>query len=449
MIIRLSASSEEEELIPLLEDLTESANHIWTVAAHNTDLTVVTALLCKEVGKGAVLQKRHAKDTSDTTYLTIVRKTKESWLKGKARKHKVSTSRVGTVSDVGFFRMEGEDIALPLLSLEVFENEEPLLTALSVPEELKVSGTSSPEQFMEPKSYNAELLKLLSDEACVEAFRRNPTVGKMVIETADADEVADLDPRRGAQAAFASAVRKVVGFGVSPKIASALVVLPEKPDSGDYYRFSEFCEGLSAASAALQLPVTTANVSFNEKSLRPRFTLAVLGRLESDTSRIEQGFRNPGDFIMMLGSHRGELGCSVYGRLKLGENIGPVPMVDLPMERQIREIILVGNKIGLLNSVVHISAGGLAVTLAHAVISGEEGVGARIHLSSKIRNDQLLFGETRGLTIIAISEESIIEIQRLCMNSGVPCTAIGRVTSDGRYSFNDLINLQREKLVEL
>ena len=88
------------------------------------------------------------------------------------------------------------------------------------------------------------------------------------------------------------------------------------------------------------------------------------------------------------------------------------------------------------------------MTLAHAVISGDEGVGARIHLSSKIRNDQLLFGETRGLTIISVSEESIIEIQRLCMNSGVPCTAIGRVTSDGRYSFNDLINLQREKLVE-
>ena len=289
---------------------------------------------------------------------------------------------------------------------------------------------------------------MLSHEACAEAFRRNSTAGELVIETADADKVADLDPRLGAQAAFALAVRKLVGFGVSPKIASALVALPEKPDASDYYRFSEFCEGLSAASEALQLPVTTADVSFNKESCRPRLTLAVLGRLESDTSRIEQGFKNPGDFIMMLGSHRGELGCSVYVRLKLGENIGPVPMVDLPMERQIREIILVGNRVGLLNSVAHISEGGLAVTLAHAVISSDEGVGARIHLSSKIRDDQLLFGETRGLPIISVSEESIIEIQRLCMNSGVPCTAIGRVTSDGRYSFNDLINLQREKLIE-
>ena len=85
--------------------------------------------------------------------------------------------------------------------------------------------------------------------------------------------------------------------------------------------------------------------------------------------------------------------------------------------------------------------------MAHAIIASAQGVGARIHLSSKIRNDQLLFGETRGLTIISVSEESIIEIERLCMNSGVPCTAIGRVTSDGQYTFNELIKLKREKLV--
>ncbi|MBH31531.1 MAG: hypothetical protein CMG71_06015 [Candidatus Marinimicrobia bacterium] len=447
MIIRLSALSEEKELKPFLEDLTESEDHIWTAAVHNANLTVVTALLCKEVGKGAVLQKRHSKSTAYIAYLTIVKKTKESWLKGKARKHKVSASTIGRFFDAGFFSVEGEKIALPISSLKIFQHEEPLPPALSVPEELKVSGTGSPEQFKEPKSYNTELLKLLTSEACEEAFRRNSTAGEIVIDTADADAVAELDPRRGAQAAFASAVRKVVGFGGSPQIASTLVELPEKPDAGDYYRFSEFCEGLSAAAEALQLPVTSADVSFSKESHQPRLTLAVLGNLENDASRIKPGFRNPGDFILMLGSHRGELGCSIYGWLKSGKNSGPVPMVDLPMERQIREIILIGNRIGLLNSVAHISAGGLAVTLAHAVIAGEEGVGARIHLSSKIRNDQLLFGETSGLTIITVSEESIIEIERLCMNSGVPCTAIGRVTSDGQYTFNDLIKLKREKLI--
>ena len=62
--------------------------------------------------------------------------------------------------------------------------------------------------------------------------------------------------------------------------------------------------------------------------------------------------------------------------------------------------------------------------------------------------DRLLFGETRGFFLISISEESMIEIERLCMNLGVPCTAIGRVTDNGQYTFNDLIDIKCDKLIE-
>ena len=113
-----------------------------------------------------------------------------------------------------------------------------------------------------------------------------------------------------------------------------------------------------------------------------------------------------------------------------------------------REIVLVGNKVGLIKSIIHLSAGGLAATVAHGLICGGAGLGARIHVSSKIRNDELLFGETEGLTIISVAEESIIEIERLCMNSGVPCTAIGRVTDNGIFTFNDLLKVKVQKLHE-
>ena len=42
----------------------------------------------------------------------------------------------------------------------------------------------------------------------------------------------------------------------------------------------------------------------------------------------------------------------------------------------------------------------------------------------------------------------MIEIERLCMNLGVPCTAIGRVTDNGQYTFNDLIDIKCDKLIE-
>jgi len=196
------------------------------------------------------------------------------------------------------------------------------------------------------------------------------------------------------------------------------------------------------------LSVNSARVWFSENIASPLLTVAVSGLSDSVAPELTAGFKDVGDFILMLGSHRGELGCSVYARLKLGSADGPVPMVDLAMERQMREIVLTGNKVGLIKSVIHLSAGGLAATVAHALICGGTGLGARIHVSSKIRNDELLFGETEGLTIISVAEESIIEIERLCMNSGVPCTAIGRVTDNGIFTFNDLLKVKVEKLHE-
>ena len=447
VIIQFSADSVEKAMKPFTAELAASPDGHRIVSVDSTTPAVAVAVLCHSVGKGAALQKSGLTKKSTADCIAVVRKKRESSVKGKARKHKVSATTIGTVSDIGFFSVKGSEISLPLSSLGIFEHEEALPSALSLPADLAAAGSSSHEQFKEPKSFNSELLKLLAADECVEASRTNPAKGESFIETADGDVIAEFDPRRGAQEAFASAARKVIGHGASPKIASVAVTLPETPDDGDYYRFGEFSEGLSAASAALQLPVATAHVSFDRECVQPRLTVAVSGSVENGSSRISRGFQNADDFILMLGSHRGELGCSVYGRLKSGENIDPAPMVDLVMERQIREIVLVGNRIGLINSATHISSGGLATAIAHAIIRGGEGIGARIHLSSKIRNDQLLFGETRGLIVISVSEESIIEIERLCMNSGVPCTAIGRVTSDGRYTFNDLIKLKREKMV--
>ena len=95
------------------------------------------------------------------------------------------------------------------------------------------------------------------------------------------------------------------------------------------------------------------------------------------------------------------------------------------------------------------SAGGLAVAIALSLISGEEGIGARIHLSRKIRNDELLFGETQGLILISFEENNFIKFERICMQNNIPATTIGRVTGDGKFTFNNLINVQVKDMKNL
>jgi phosphoribosylformylglycinamidine (FGAM) synthase-like enzyme len=43
-------------------------------------------------------------------------------------------------------------------------------------------------------------------------------------------------------------------------------------------------------------------------------------------------------------------------------------------------------------------------------------------------------------------EEDIMEFERICMNIGVPCTTIGRVTNTGRLTFNDMIDISTVEL---
>ena len=68
------------------------------------------------------------------------------------------------------------------------------------------------------------------------------------------------------------------------------------------------------------------------------------------------------------------------------------------------------------------------------------------HYYNKLLPEELLFGETHGLVLISLREEDIMEFERICMNIGVPCTTIGRVTNTGRLTFNDLIDISTVKL---
>ena len=104
---------------------------------------------------------------------------------------------------------------------------------------------------------------------------------------------------------------------------------------------------------------------------------------------------------------------------------------------------------GFIQSAYNVSAGGLAVAIALSLIIGEEGIGARIHLSRKIRNDELLFGETQGLILISFGENNFIKFERICMQKRIPATTIGRVTGDEKFTFNNLINVNIKDMKNL
>src|SRR5436305_3485075 len=147
------------------------------------------------------------------------------------------------------------------------------------------------------------------------------------------------NPREGAKLIVAEAARNVVCVGARPiAITNCLnFASPERPEV--MWSFSEVIDGMSEACNAFHTPVVSGNVSFyNEtegRGVLPTPVIGMLGLIEDIKRVIQPGFKNPGDFIALLGSTRDDLAISEYaasaGKQNTNDRISPggVPAIDL------------------------------------------------------------------------------------------------------------------------
>ncbi|MFQ6606492.1 MAG: AIR synthase-related protein [Fidelibacterota bacterium] len=247
-----------------------------------------------------------------------------------------------------------------------------------------------------------------------------------------------LDPYKGGSSTVALVARELVCRGVNPLGVVAVIHGQNWQGDEQQARLMAMVQGCREACAALQLPLL--DITVTEKETKNVFCeAAVVGT--SGREPIPCVFREAGEFVSMLGSHRGELGGSLYLRVMHDFPDGPIPTLDLPMEKRLHEALLQGFQTGLLKSAANVGSGGLGVTLLTCLQRSPDETGARIFLSRKLRNNEIVFGETQGLVLITLGEDDLMEFERICMSVGVPSTTIGRVTDDGQLKFNDLFTV--------
>ncbi|GIS70985.1 MAG: hypothetical protein CM1200mP10_05620 [Candidatus Neomarinimicrobiota bacterium] len=58
------------------------------------------------------------------------------------------------------------------------------------------------------------------------------------------------------------------------------------------------------------------------------------------------------------------------------------------------------------------------MAIANALLLGSFGLVREYIFPRKMRNDELLFGETQGLVMVTLSENDLIEFERICMTTG-------------------------------
>ncbi len=258
------------------------------------------------------------------------------------------------------------------------------------------------------------------------------------------------NPREGAKLMVAEAARNVVCVGAQPiAITNCLnFASPERPEV--MWSFSEVIDGIAEACKAFSTPVVSGNVSFyNEtegRGILPTPVIGMVGLVDDVKRLVQPGFKNPGDFIALLGMTREDLSISEYaasirsptvreGLVALADARASdtrVPVLDLDAERAVQTACLRAAENGLLRSAHDCSDGGLAVALAECCFSSlnREVFGAEIDLTGEYDLATRLFSETPSRIVVSFDGSALGDIEEIVAAASCAMTILGNVGSD-------------------
>jgi len=194
---------------------------------------------------------------------------------------------------------------------------------------------------------------------------------------------------------------------------------------------------MAEACKAFDTPVISGNVSFyNEtegRGILPTPVIGMVGLIDDVRKVIQPGFKNPGDFIALLGATHDDLSIGEYAAVfEANQDDRRVPVLDLEAELAVQSACLRAAAAGLLRSAHDCSDGGLAVALAECCFSSHNrpAVGAEIDITGEFDIATRLFSETPSRIIISFEESALGNLEEVIAAAGCPMTLLGNVGSD-------------------
>lgn len=417
---------------------------------------------------------------SQERMLVVIRRGFEKEVKEIFNKWDLNCVEIGTVTDTGNLDLyigKKKVGSVPAWHLVLGGGAPVYQRETKEPEYLKKLHDVDLKKIPEPKDYNAALLKLMASHSIADkswiyrqydhtvrtntviapggsaAVLRIKRTNKAIATKTDGNgRYTYLNPYRGGAIAVAESARNVVCTGAKPIAITNCLNFGNPYDPEIYYQFKQAVTGMGDACGVFNTPVTGGNVSFYNESpdgaIYPTPVIGMIGLIENIKHITTSHFKNDGDFIVMLGTLKGELGGSEYLKVIHNKVVGDAPTIDLTFEKRVHRACLEAIRNGIVNSATDISDGGLAVAIAESCITNpNKPLGASIYISRKLRDDEILFGETQSVIILSISENSLLDIERIAAKNIVPCFTIGRVKDDNRLKMNDSINVSLDDLI--
>jgi phosphoribosylformylglycinamidine synthase subunit PurL len=253
------------------------------------------------------------------------------------------------------------------------------------------------------------------------------------------------DPELGARHAVSEAARNVACAGARPWALTDCLNFGHPGDAAVMGDLEASLEGLAVAAEALgglaahghPLPFVSGNVSLHnqtaDRAVPPSPIVLCLGVVRDVARATGIALRRPGDFLVLVGEPRDELGGSAYRREVLRERSGPPPSLDLAREARLQELAVLAAEGRWARAAHDVADGGLAVTLAEMAMAApaEEDLGLDVDFGVLETAAALaLFSERPGI-VFEVSPERAARLFQAARDRSLLAWPVGTVAAHG------------------
>ncbi|MDA9137969.1 phosphoribosylformylglycinamidine synthase subunit PurL [Candidatus Pelagibacter ubique] len=256
-------------------------------------------------------------------------------------------------------------------------------------------------------------------------------------------------PLSGGKQIVCESWRNLISVGAKPIAITNCLNFGSPENEENMGEFVECVQGLGEASAYLEFPVVSGNVSFynqtKEIGIKPTPTIGGVGLIKDYQNMVTMDLKEADNILLVIGKTEGHLDQSLFARDILNEKNGPPPEINLFNEKNNGETILKLIDKKFIKSAHDVSLGGIITALSKMCIKGKKG--ATLKKSNYLINQfEYLFGEDQGRYIIEISKDDLENATKILQENSVHFDDLGLVNEDGliiddktKVSIDDLI----------
>jgi phosphoribosylformylglycinamidine synthase subunit PurL len=235
-------------------------------------------------------------------------------------------------------------------------------------------------------------------------------------------------PLTGGKQVVCESWRNLISVGATPVAITNCLNFGSPENENNMGEFVECVQGIGEASAYLNFPVVSGNVSFynqtKEVGIKPTPSIGGVGLIKNYKNMITMDFKEVGNIVLIIGKTLGHIDQSLFARTILDEDNGPPPEINLFNEKNNGETLLKLIKESLIKSAHDISLGGIITALSKMCIKGNKGIDLKKpkFLISEI---EYFFSEDQGRYIVEINPKDIKNVIKILDKNAVHYDELG------------------------